>query len=344
MSLQIVNPLQIPNWDDLVLAAEKGSFFHSSAWARVLNESYGYKPIYFTVIANDRLSWLMPFMEVNSFLTGKRGVSLPFTDFCDSFAPNVASFLQAVEEVKKYGMRNGWKSIEWRGNSDYFENVTPSAAFFSHTLQLTGSEKEIFSRFKSNTRRNINKAVKEGVRVETGDSLEFVKAYYRLHCVTRRDHGLPPQPFSFFKKIFEHVIAAGKGFVALGFIGHKCIAGAIYFGFGKKAMYKFGASDKHYQNSRPNNLIMWEAIRECARRGFQEFSFGRTETDNEGLLQFKRGWGTREELASYYKFDLAKNSFVAENLGVKGSYNHIFGIAPIPVLRFMGAAMYRHFG
>jgi len=51
-----------------------------------------------------------------------------------------------------------------------------------------------------------------------------------------------------------------------------------------------------------------------------------------------------EELASYYKFDLAKNSFVAENLGVKGFYNRIFERAPIPILRFMGSAMYKHLG
>ena len=127
----------------------------------------------------------MPFMEINSYLTGKRGVSLPFTDFSDSAATDVDSFLQAVEEVKEYGARNGWKSIEWRGNGEYFKDVTPSESFFSHTLQLNASEERVFSGFRSNTRRNINKASKQGVKVEKGESLEFVKAYYRLHCVTR---------------------------------------------------------------------------------------------------------------------------------------------------------------
>jgi len=35
MPLQIVNPLEIDNWDDLVLATGKASFFHSSGWAIV---------------------------------------------------------------------------------------------------------------------------------------------------------------------------------------------------------------------------------------------------------------------------------------------------------------------
>jgi lipid II:glycine glycyltransferase (peptidoglycan interpeptide bridge formation enzyme) len=211
-------------------------------------------------------------------------------------------------------------------------------------LQLSGPEDRIFSGFKSNTRRNINKAVKEGVRVELGHALESVKAYYRLHCITRRDHGLPPQPFFFFKKIYDHVIGAGSGFTVLAFLKDVCIAGAVYLHFGKTAIYKFGASNKKYQYLRPNNLVMWEAIRESVKRGFQSFSFGKTEMDNEGLLQFKRSWNPKEEFAGYHKFDLKTGTFRGKSIGVKGFYNRIFDITPIPILRVMGAAMYRHLG
>ena len=38
------------------------------------------------------------------------------------------------------------------------------------------------------------------------ESFESIKDFYRLNCLTRRMHGLPPQPFSFFKKIHEHII------------------------------------------------------------------------------------------------------------------------------------------
>jgi hypothetical protein len=54
MKLKILNLLTYPNWDDLLLAHEDYAFFHTSAWARVLSESYGYKPLYFTAIQNGR--------------------------------------------------------------------------------------------------------------------------------------------------------------------------------------------------------------------------------------------------------------------------------------------------
>lgn len=53
------------------------------------------------------------------------------------------------------------------------------------------------------------------------------------------------------------------------------IAGAIYFHFGEKAVYKYGASDVKYQQLRPNNLVMWEAIRLYCQNGYKSFCFGR---------------------------------------------------------------------
>jgi len=79
--LEQVNPLGHSRWNDLVTESEGYSFFHSSCWARVLNESYGYRPSYFAAIGDRSIHTLMPVMEVRSFLTGLRGVSLPFTDY-----------------------------------------------------------------------------------------------------------------------------------------------------------------------------------------------------------------------------------------------------------------------
>jgi lipid II:glycine glycyltransferase (peptidoglycan interpeptide bridge formation enzyme) len=162
--------------------------------------------------------------------------------------------------------------------------------------------------------------------------------------MTRKSHGLPPQPVSFFKRILEHMICGGNGFIALAYMRETCIAGSVYLHFGDSAVYKFGASNKNFQRLRHNNLVMWEGIRECMRRGCRSFSFGRTEEGNEGLLQFKRGWGTKEERVSYHRYDLNRNEFEAETMKLKGFHNRIFEMTPIPVLRLLGAALYKHLG
>ena len=107
---------------------------------------------------------------------------------------------------------------------------------------------------------------------------------------------------------------------------------------------KFGASKRAFQRLRPNNLVMWEAIRECVRRGIRSLSLGRTERDNDGLLHFKRGWSPEERCLCYHKYDLKKNAFQTESMGVKGFQNRIFERMPVPALRWVGSAMYKHLG
>ena len=83
MDLQIIDPTAYPGWDNLLLSISEANIFHTASWANVLKESYGYRPVYFTKIRKSKISVLIPIMEINSGLTGKRGVSLPFTDYCE---------------------------------------------------------------------------------------------------------------------------------------------------------------------------------------------------------------------------------------------------------------------
>src|SRR5437667_12365489 len=80
----IINPLLHPSWDLSVASIDNASFFHRACWARVLNETYGHTPMYFCKLRQDALEQVIPLMEVSSRWTGRRGVSLPFTDFCPS--------------------------------------------------------------------------------------------------------------------------------------------------------------------------------------------------------------------------------------------------------------------
>jgi hypothetical protein len=342
--LEIINPLHFPDWDDLVLSTDKYSFFHSSHWARVLSESYGYKLLYFVSMYGKKLSALIPFMEIKSIVTGKRGVSLPFTDYCDPIIPENKSFQDALSCLIGHGKRCGWESIELRTGKRLPNEMSPSSFYYGHTLDISQGEKTIFSNFRDSTKRNIKKAVKERVQTKICTSVESVRQFYRLNCLTRREHGLPPQPWSFFQNIYDHIITNNFGFIILASFQNKTIAGAVYFHFGNRAMYKYGASDKHYQHLRANNLIMWEAIRWYAENGYKRFCFGRSEQENKGLIQFKSGWGAREHLIHYYKFDLIKGTFVRDSSKISGIHNSIFKNTPIPLLKLTGTLLYRHMG
>jgi lipid II:glycine glycyltransferase (peptidoglycan interpeptide bridge formation enzyme) len=203
---------------------------------------------------------------------------------------------------------------------------------------------------RDSTKRNIRNAEREGITIKAGTSGEFMEEFCRLNYLTRKDHGLPPQPLIFFNKVHEHILARNLGHIILAFNKGVAIAGAVFFHSRDTVIYKYGASDRNYRHLRPNNLIMWEAIQSCARMGHKEFSFGRTEPENEGLRQFKNGWGTDEKILNYVTYDIKRNRFVDRSLSVAqnsrcfGLQRKIFRHMPIALAKIVGKVLYRHVG
>jgi hypothetical protein len=89
---------------------------------------------------------------------------------------------------------------------------------------------------------------------------------------------------------------------------------------------------------------MWEAIKWCCEKGYQKLCFGKTEPLNDGLKQFKSGWGTKEHIIKYYKYDLRKDSFIIDNPKIYYSLHKFFNKLPIPVLNAVGTLLYKHVG
>lgn len=338
---EILDPRTFPNWDQLI-SPLKGTFFHSSGWASVLSDSYGYAPIAFAGFRKDELTAVLTCMEVRSYLTGNRCVSMPFSDYCVPIAREGANIEGLLEFAIRYGQQRSWRYLEIRGKIDDEGTVPSSSRYYLHSLDLSPGEENTFSRFRENTRRNIRKAERKGVTTTMSQSLDSIREFYRLNCITRRDHNLPPQPYHFFRHIYDHVISKGHGVVILADYLGKTIAGGVFFHFGSEAIYKYGASDKTFQEVRPNNVVMWEAIRWYCSKRVQSFSFGRTEPGNEGLRRFKLSYGAVEHPLYYYRYDFKREHFQEQDVAEKKHEKAIFKSLPIPILRLMGRLVYRH--
>lgn len=338
---EIINPASRRDWDELVFSKQGCSFFHSSAWARTLQISYGYSPLYLALFDGDELKAALPLMEIKSLLTGSRGVSLPFSDYSGPLADTEDHLNRLHRLAMELGRKAGWKYLEIR-NTRTLSAIPSYAVYLSHTVGISGDIKDICSKLRDSTRRNIIKAAKKGVDVTVSCSMKAVDEFYRLNCITRKNHGVPPQPLHFFKNIHEQIISKGLGFVSTAYFEDRPIAGAVYFTFGDKAYYKYGASDTGAQYLRPNDLVMWEAIKHLNMRGFKTLCLGRTEVENRGLQQFKEGWGGREGFIRYARYDFKSGAFLRGLNKTPGSA--ILRRMPSVILRGAGAILYRHMG
>jgi lipid II:glycine glycyltransferase (peptidoglycan interpeptide bridge formation enzyme) len=248
-----------------------------------------------------------------------------------------------LETLVDLGRERKWRYLELRGGRKSLPaSACPSEKYYGHCLDLSPDVQGLFDRLSSPVRRAVRKAEKSGLTVDASNSRESVLQFYRLHARTRRRHGLPPQPLSFFLNIYEEIIKPDLGFVVVVKGRTAPVAAAVFFHSGPVALYKFGASDERKQELRGNNLAMWEGIKRLVGRNALSLDFGRTALSNGGLRQFKRSWGTEEKVIEYYRFDLSVKEWLGSSQRTSEFHNHFFRRLPLAANRIAGALIYPH--
>jgi hypothetical protein len=340
LRMRILDPGHQPEWDQLVALHRDADCFHTGAWAKVLAQSYGHRPFYFHFSWGDRLAALIPLMEVRSPFTGCRGVCLPFSDVCEPliFEPEALGLIR--ERLLHFAQQRRWTHLEIRGGKSFQPTAGRSTKFWAHTLTLRSEPEQLLARFASSVRRAIRKAERSGVSAMAVHTRQSVGDFYQLHVQTRRRHGLPPQPASFFSNIYEQIIKPGLGFTVLAQRGHRRIAAAIFFHFGKNALYKYGASENRFQEFRANNLVIWQGIQFLACQGAERIHFGRTDCENDGLRRFKLSWGTEEQALNYFRVDPFGREYAARH--DSAFHKRIFCRLPLAFNRLAGSMIYPH--
>lgn len=339
---RIVNPLTEPEWDSWIETHPGATIFHTAAWARVLVETYNHRPCYLRIAAQGELLALVPIIEVQSLLTRSRGVCLPFSDSCDPLLFNRFGAEAVTRKLRQVTHEREWSYLELRGDSVVPDGAPISESYYGNDLNLRGGEAAIFENFSSATRRAIRKVQQHGLSASIHTSLGALNHFCDLHARTRRRHGVPPQPRLFFKKIQQHILNAGLGFIVLIKSAERVVAAAMFFKFQSRAIYKFGASDERFLRLRGNNLAMWEAIRYLAQSGAEQLDFGRTNMANDGLRRFKQSWGTTEKVIRYFKFHTAADRWVSSSPNTSTLPNRVFRALPLTINRLAGAMLYPH--
>jgi GNAT acetyltransferase-like protein len=340
LQMRIRDPVNDPGWDHVIALHRDADCFHTGAWAKVLHQTYNHRPFYLQFSRGRRLAALIPLMEVRSPFTGRRGVCLPFSDACEPliFDPEAVGLVR--DRLVRFAQERRWKHLEIRGGKSFEFAPYGMANFYGHMLDLRSGIKELANRFASPVDRAIRKAERNDLSARVVRNRQAIDDFYRLHVQTRRRHGLSPQPNSFFVNIYEHIIRPGFGFTVLAHRDSRPIAAAIFFRFGKNALYKFGASDKKFQELRANNLVMWRGIQFLARTGAEKLHFGRTDCENDGLRRFKLLWGTEEETISYFRVDPSGRECLAPARDDSGFHKKIFWRLPLVFNRVAGSMIY----
>ena len=344
--LYTFDPMQDRRWDDLVASHPQASVFHQQGWLKALVATYGYRPVVLTSTPQGkRLSDGIVFCEINSWLTGRRLVSMPFADHLQPLldAPSAAEeYTQwAINECR----RHKWNYIElrpqtWDIPADF--PLATSQSFWLHTLNLEPSSEKLFRNLHKNClQRRIRRAEREQLTCERGCSEALLDDFYRLQMITRRRHQLLPQPRAWFRNLATFMSPHLE--VRLARKDGRAIAAILTLRHGRTVVYKYGCSDVRFHSLAGMPFLFWKLIEESKASGAEEIDFGRTELDNQGLIEFKDRFGTNRRQITYLRY--------SENAGGKGvvesclpGLRRIFSILPDALSSTAGRLLYRHIG
>jgi peptidoglycan pentaglycine glycine transferase (the first glycine) len=165
----------------------------------------------------------------------------------------------------------------------------------SVTLDLELSEEELLARMKQKTRYNIRLAARKEVAIRAGSPDDFDR-FFALYAETAVRDGFTIRPKAYYLDIWSNFQAAGQGHLLLAEYDRQLLGGVFLVGYGRQAIYMYGASSDLERPRMPNYLLQWEAIRWAKAVGYTLYDMWGApdefvETDRMwGVWRFKSGF------------------------------------------------------
>ena len=346
-----VQPLIDSRWTGFLQRHGNSSVFHTVPWLKALTDTYGYEPLAFTTSpAGEPLRNAAVFCRIESFLTGRRLVSLPFSDHCDLLIDDPADYTTLVSTLRQELQQHKLRYVELRpahaaGPADLGIHSTTNC--WLHHIDLDPDLDTLYGNFhKDSIQRKIRRAEREALRYEEGRTAALLDTFYALMISTRRRHGIPPQPKRWFQSLVQHLGEDLK--IRVVYQTNSPVAAILTLRYKDMMVYKYGASDSNLHPLGGMPLLMWKAIQDAKRAGLRILDLGRTDLEDTGLITFKERFGAKGTMLTYFRLlpsQHAKGTYTSRQAGWTGSLTkRVFQYLPDWAFRSAGSLLYRHIG
>ena len=316
-----------------------------------LRRTYGYEPIAFTTNPSYAdLTNAIVFCRIDSWLTGRRLVSLPFSDHCEplldasSYAPTI------ISAIKNRLSKAGLHYIEIRPLHEIDTSslgLSSTNRYCLHQLDLRPTLEVLFKNcHRDSIQRKILRADREDLSYKTGRSEFLLNAFYALLVMTRSRHFIPPQPKRWFRNLVHCFGDAAE--IRVAFHHKRPIAAILTLRHKDMEVYKYGCSDPRYHRLGGMQLLIWRTIQKGKQDGLSALDLGRSDLEDSGLITFKDRWHAKRSGMTYLRLlgsDQSKHAYKSgDAIWKKWVARKVFPHLPDLLLRGAGELMYKHIG
>ena len=335
-------------WDDFVYRQPQGTMFHTIAWKRVVERTFGHPAFYFYAQEGDAIRGVLPLFWVKSPLSGNALVSVPFSIYGGILADSEESAAALLQAAKELAQEKGVAHVEFRHQHSNALDLPVKDLYVTFVLPLPSDPEVVWKEMRKRNRNILRKGEKSGLglyRQPQPGVLEphEVDTFYHLFARSQQALGTPVLPRALFTHLQEEfgqgntiysVTCEGKIITSLWVFSWRDFISPYYIGY-----------DPAYLQYAPNNWVLWQVIKDACAAGYRYYDMGRSRKDT-GSYHFKIHWGI-EPQPLHYQYYLHRATSIPQVNPSNPKYDlprRIWSRLPLGLTKAIGPHLVKYLG
>lgn len=334
MKVEHVALKDLAKWQEFVDAHPDADPHQHSGWYYILKECFSVMP-YFLRAVDDQGSTLgvLPMYFSKSILMGKSLSTM--SGGALSSDGNVSDML--YEEAFRLRDRLGAKFLLSRGGSPPRRDPNCKIDVVHSIIDVNRESKEIWRSLNGNTKRSVNKGLKNGIVCELDN--DSIDAFYGIYSKRMHELGTPVMGPCLMRAMKRYLTDKFNLFVLRQ--SNKIVGGIICLDTIHKRSNLYASTLFDIMRQDGNYSLYWNAIEQtCKNNDIFTFDFGRS-TPQSGVHKFKKKWRGKDKFVSYRYYFAAgeKEALSIDNVNMRngGSLRQrIWSHLPLSITNLLG--------
>lgn len=327
-------------WDQFVLNSPNGSFFHQTAWKRVIDHAFGYPSAYFFAEERGEISGVLPLFHVKDLL-GRGGlISVPFGVSGGVVAGTQLAGVRLLEKAMDRAKSLGVHYLELRHNTENGFDLPTKDLYALFKREIFSTDEENLQAIPRKQRRMVRQGIKFNLESQLGGE-ELLADFYRVYTTSLRNLGTPAFSYHYFELLLKEFKQQCR-ILTVQYQGNVAAAVLTFF-FKDQVLPYYGGGLPEFCQYAVYDFMYWELMRHARQLGFKIFDFGRSKRGT-GAFDFKRHWGFEPQPLPY-QYYLPKGGSIPD-INPLNPKLQIFISAwknlPLPVANFLGPKIIKY--
>ena len=294
----VVEPLSTGRegeWDSYVQSSASGTFFHLTGWKRVVEKTFGFRPVYRCACDGGKVRGILPLFVAPVLPFGRCLLSVPFAVYGGICADDEETAKALFSDARELLDRFRGKYLELR-------HVKPSALSLPAKDLYATFRRPIFDTDEANLnaiprkeRAEIRKGKKNGLASVVGGK-ELLNGFFDTYASSVHNLGSPVFPKALFRNLLDEFGERCR--ILSVFKDGKILSGVMSFFFKDQVMPYYGGALRESFSLSVNDVMYWDLMCHGREHGYKVFDFGRSKKET-GPYRFKEHWGFVPEPLAY---------------------------------------------